>query len=382
MRFPDDDGLPLWLFILIILLTTVTLAVISYVVWSKCIRRPKKQDSSSPDTSEGPVRKISVKRGQIVRASWNESLTGSRFGYAASREHSRHPSSQWPETAYSVRRYDGFQKPSFNSSMRSLPIAEDRPQCVPGRSWPDFVRMRNQIGLASGRESIRASYVSFSSDHQQADTTISKPPFPNFERDWLDSPTPLPPMTPLTLPRTPNSAPCHASSQTPSNYAPVPRLPSEYCISRCGEDDFSASSTAQMHSQEENLRFSSFWSRPHGYSSSTVTRESFLQAWSNVYRSWLVYPESPSSSKPVKPTTSHVEVVSVTDSASMALDEPKRNVSLPYSTAARSTLSISPVSRPDSCGTDSVRSYRLETGRPFVEASRSRKQEISWLVES
>lgn len=382
MRFPDDDGLPLWLFILVILLTIATLAVVSYVVWRRCSRRPKKQDCFPPEISESPVRKISVKRGQIVRASWNELLTRSRFGYGASREQSRRPSPQWPETAYSSERYDRFQKPSFNSATRSMPNAQDDPRFAPRWSWSDFVPRRNRFGSTSERESIRASYISFSMDHQQLAPTMSKPPSLNFERDWLDSPTPLPPMTPPTLPRTPtNSAPCHVSTRTASNYAPVPRLPSEYRISRYGEDNISASSKTQRRSQKADSRFSSIWSRPQGHRPSAATRESFLQEWSNTYRSWLVYPESLSSNVPVKPTSSHVEVISVMGSASEASGESEMNVSLPSMTAARSTVSVSPISRTDSCGTDSVRSHRKERGRPFVEPLKSGKGGRSWLVE-
>ncbi|KAF7503287.1 hypothetical protein GJ744_004009 [Endocarpon pusillum] len=382
MRFPDDDGLPLWLFILVILLAIATLAVVFYVVWRRCIRRPKKQDCGSQEIPESPVRKMSVKRGQTVRASWNESLTGSRFGYGAIREQSGRPSPQWPETAYSSERYDRFQKPSFNSASRSMPNSQVDPRFASRWSWSDFARSRSRIGSTSERESIRASYISFSMDHQQLEPTISKPPSPNFERDWLDPPTPLPPMTPLTLPRTPtDSTPCHVSTRTMSNYAPVPRLPSKYRISRYCEDNISASSKTPRRSQKADSRFLSIWSRPQGHHSSAATREIFLQEWSNTYRSMLVYPESLSSNVPVKPTSSHVEAISVTDSASEALAESEMDVSLPSTTAARSIVSVSPISRTDSCGTDSVRSHRKERGRPCVEPLKSRKEGISWLVE-
>jgi hypothetical protein len=382
MRFPDDDGLPLWVFILVISLTAGTIALVLFVVWRKCIKRKGVLGPVTLIVPESPVRKISVRRGQIIRASCNMSLTGSRFG-GGSYAQSQRPSPQWPGSPYLDGNQNEVQKLDYHYSARSVPSFEDYPTSTPQRSWSDMIRRQSRVGLASDEESIRASYISFSVDPPKLNTTLSKPDLSNIDRRWLDSPALLSPVTPVTLPRTPKVAvSTYLSPRLLSEHAPMPLLPAKYRISRYREELNSVCSRKQNDSKRPDRCMSSSLSQSPGYRFSAATSTSFLQAWSNVYRDWLVVSEGPSSDQPAKPTSNHIDRVSIADSAAESLGDRQSDVSLPSLNPLLSTKSMSAVSSTHSCGTTSGRSDRREGGKALEKPLSSMMEERSWLVEN
>jgi hypothetical protein len=380
MRFPDDDGLPLWAFILVIFLTVGTIALVFFVVWRKCIRRkgvPKPVTLSVP---ESPVRKISIRRGQIIRASCNMSLTGSRFGEASSGQ-SQHQSPQWPEATCLDGEKDHAQKLGYHYSARSVPSFEDHPTTTPRRSWSDVIRRHSRVGLTSDEESIRTSYISFPMDLPKLSIMMSKPEPSNIDRQWLDSPALPSPITPITLPQTPKHvALSYSRPRLPSSQAPVPRVPPKYRISRYREELNSICSRKQRDSRMLDGRFTSSRSPSPGLRLSAATGSSFLQAWSNVYRDWVVVSEAPSSSssEPAKPTAHHIDRISMAESA----NDRRSVVSSPSSTMMLSTKALSAVSSTHSCGTTSGRSERREGSKGLGKPLSSTMEERSWLVEN
>jgi hypothetical protein len=376
MRFPDDDGLPLWVFILVILLTAGTIAVVLFVVWRKYIRRKSVPKPAMLSVPESPVRKISIRKGQIIRASCNMSLTGSRFG-GASFGQSQHLSPQWPETPYLDGNKNDVQKLGYHYSARSVPSLEDHPATTPRRSWSDVIRRQSRVGLPSDEESIRTSYISFPVDLPKLSIMLAKPDLSNTDRQGLDSPMLPPPITAITFPRTPKlAASSYSRPRLPSKQVSVPPVQPKYRISRYREELNSICSRRQRDSRIIDGCFPSSRSPSPGYRFSATTSSSFLQAWSNVYRDWLVVSEGPSSSEPAKPTSCHIDSVSIAESASKSMDDSHCDVSLPSSTPMLSTKAMSAVSSTHSCGT--TREWRKSVGKPLS----CMMEERSWLVEN
>lgn len=357
MRFPDDDGLPLWLFILIILLTAVSITLILFVVWCKCIKRSRKLEPLSSEISNCPERKISARNGQIVRASWNVSLTGPRFGSGMSRQQRRRPSHQWPGTTCVEGHHESIEKPSYHQSPYDADSLEDQAASVRGRSWSDLVRRQNSPAWRPrDEESIRASYISLRPDKSQLEPGTSK-----LESQWLDSPTLISPITPFTLPRTPHSPARHpATLQSLSRYATVPLPAKAYRISRYCEGINPLTSTNQTHSNKLESRSPRCHPQSQACRSSTTTRESFLHAWSSAYHGWLSDPDIPSGSAPTRPV--HFDVMPITDLASETSEDHEADISLPSLTPVVSIRSRSPVSRPHSFGTSLSNAEKKEGG--------------------
>jgi hypothetical protein len=387
MRFPDDDGLPLWLFILIILLTTTTIALVAFVVWLKCIKRPRRLRHLSSGTSESPARKISVSKGHIVGSSSNFSPMGPRFGSGASRGQSRHLSNQWPGTAHFDENHENFEKLSHQYSACDVPSFGDSPIGVPQKTWSDMLRRQSSAGLKrpdvclADEEIVRASYVSHCGDCiQRLDRTHSRRQMSQIEPPSLDSPAPLSPLTPQhpVFNRT--------TFRLLSKYAAIPPLPAAYCVSRHREESTSRINSKQGDSRSLDRPSSSSYSGvPQGqeWPSSALTRESFLQAWSSAYHGWLAKPETPSSSSaPANPhlrKASQADVMSINGSTSESSDDSEIDISLPSSTPI---LSPSPVSRPHSLGTSPSLSDRKYRGKIARTKPRTGQDRISWLVDS
>ena len=344
---------------------------------------------------ESPVRKISIKRGQIIRASCNMSLTGSRFG-GVSCGQSQNLSPQWPETAYLDGNNDEVQKLGYHYAARSVPSCEDYPATTPRRSWSDVIRRHSRVGLASDEESIRTSYISFPMDLPKLSIMLSKPDPSDIDRQWLDSPalpspiipvtlpqTPKQPITPITLPQTPKhiASSSYSRPRIPSKQVPQPPVPPKYRISRYREELNSICSRKQSDSRILDGRFSYSRSPPPGVRFSATTSSSFLQAWSNVYRDWLVVSEGPpSSSQPAKPTSYHIDRISVADSASESVNDRRSIVSSPSSTPMLSAKAMSAVSSTHSGGTTSGRSEKRKGSKSVGKPLSSMMEGRSWFV--
>jgi hypothetical protein len=391
MRFPDDDGLPLWLFILIILFTTAIIALIAFVVWRRCTKRPRRPKHLSSGASESAVRKTSFRKGQIVGSLLNLSLTGPRFGSGASREKSRHPSNQWPGTAYFDENQENVEKLGYQYSACDVSSFGDSSIRVPQRTWSDVLRRQSSAGLKRpdacllDEENVRASYVSHCGDCiESLNRTHSRRQMSTIKPPSLDSPAPLPPLTPLTLPRTPQHPVLNRTTfRLLSKYAAIPPLPA---VSRHREESTSRRNSKQRDSRSLDWPSSPpYCGVPQGQEcpSSALTRESFLQTWSSAYHGWLAKPETPSSnSAPANPDlreASHADVMSINGSASEKSEDSGIDISLPSSTPI---LSPSPVSRPHSLGISPSPSDRKHRGKIARTKPRTGQDRISWLVDS
>ena len=72
--------LPLWLYIVIIIIGSLLLVAAVLLLWRWQTVRNRSQDQSFPDPKTAPVRKVTLRRGRLVPASKIYSLTGSKFG--------------------------------------------------------------------------------------------------------------------------------------------------------------------------------------------------------------------------------------------------------------------------------------------------------------
>jgi hypothetical protein len=397
MRYPDDDGLPLWLFILVILLSTATIVVILLIVWLKYVKRSSKLKAWRSCISEQPIRQVSVRKGQLVPASWNNSLSGPDFDLGDSRQPNRHPSHQWPETAYFDEPFRKGQAYGLARSMLDDARPEDAFDELLRRTWSGLLRFQSIAGSgvsvhsSTDEESLRPSCISeWAEFTRRLQETHSKPTLSKLEPLMLESPAPLSPITPLTLPRTPRIAASGPTGlQLPPHYPALPSLPGKvYRASRYREDlGLVRRSLKQRTSIRLDRRLSSphrTYSQPSGCRSSTASCESFLQAWSGAYRDWLIYPKTASSSEPAKPdlsTLCHVDVISIGGTESEADDEREMNVSSPSTTSILFTDVRSLVSRTRSPATLSTRSDVNERRTGLEEMKRTRREEISWLVD-
>jgi hypothetical protein len=374
MRFSGHGSLPLWLFILIILLSAVSIAVVLFAVWRKCIKRKRERRHLLSDTSELPERKISIRRGHIIRASRKVSLTGPRFG-----EQSRPPSHQWPETFYLDRHHANVQKHGNPQSVHHTLGLEDDAANTPRRSWLDMFR-----GQGSTDEESRATPSIFDpvehvykldSVHFQSNRSNPQPPV-------LDCPIVLSPITPLILPRTPRYPPVYPTNlqQFQKTEAVTSCPPKAYRKSRYHEEFGRGTDMKRRDSTRLNSRLLSCY-LSIGSRSSAMTTESFLQVWSRAYCGWLSHPDSPLTSTPTKSNSTHVDVVSTDDWTTEASDESERPISLPSSRLLSSTGSISAISGTDSLETRSSHVAREQGGKALCKRARIRDVEISWLID-
>jgi hypothetical protein len=395
MRFPDDDGLPLWLFILVFIISIVSLALVLFVVWRKCLKRSSGLGVLSFGVIEPPDRKMSVRKGQTVRSSSKISLTGPKFGVGASHHQSRCPSSRWPETAYVDGSHENVHKSGNRHSFANAPSSGDHSASAI-RRWPDFVRglrttdLKTPVDFPADEENLRASYTSDSGGLVRTlDEEHPKLKWSNIEPLTLNSPAPLSPITPLTLPRTPRST--HLSLvklKRISRLAAVPPL-KPHRVPRYREEIASTCSTKQTDARKLESRFSRSHYGGHSqsreYRSSAATSTSFLQAWSGAYHDWLVHPERPSGNSSTTsdvPRPSHIgDLVPVTNPSLKSEDEYGRDVSLPSQTPISFNGSISPVSHALSSETTSIRSEREKSGEVSGRMIQVRETEISWLVD-
>lgn len=238
MRVPNNGGLSLWLFILVILLSTMALALVAFGVWRKCIKRSKRMKPSPISELEPSACRMYVRKGQIAPSPW-ASPAAQRNDYEPNSEQSQPQSPQFPEKIYRAGR-DNTEKPSYRYSVADLSACKKRSDRSPRRSFYDMLRIHNSAtlkrsaGLPS-HEVIRASYIS---DHsidaiRNVDETDSKRTISHVAPSHLDSAAPSSSVTPLTLPRTPQHCPPHRTAfQLLSKYAPITPLPVPYRLSR------------------------------------------------------------------------------------------------------------------------------------------------------
>jgi hypothetical protein len=396
MRLPNEDGLPVWLFILVILLALASIALILFIVWCKCFRRPNGIRSLSSSISEPPRSKVNVRKGKIIRASWNISLTSPRFGRGAARQQSKQPSPQLPQTTQSAEAFGNYEKPSHHHFMREDTPAEHNFRHLPQQSWRELLRRHNNAGLRTSAsvspdvESARPSYISDSVElAQNSDEVQRRPQASRTESLWLDSPTPTSPITPIAMPRTPrNRALRPTSLNVLADNGALPPLPAKvYHIPRYREGNNPCRIAQHRDSRNLDQRSSLSrhdFSKSHKYRSSTATNKSFLQAWSSVYGHWLANPESSSSSHAKEatiPTSSDVDVAANKGPVSEDGYDQGRNISLPSLTQMLSIDSKSRVSRNYSVSSISSISDRGEKGRNLGRNSQGIREEISWLID-
>lgn len=396
MRFPNHDGLPLWLFILVILLASTTLALVAYVVWRKCIKQPRKVEPSSASEFEPSDCRFYLRKRQIARSSWM-SPAARRNNCGPNRGHSQFYSPQCPEKAHHSGRDDNPEMMGYRYSVRDLASCEKSPNHNPRRSLSDMLRRHHSVTLnrsaaLPSHEEIRASYIS---DHsidatRNIDEIDSKRTISAMEPPRLDYPALLSPLTPLTLPRNPQHHPLHPTAfQSLSKYASIPPLPAPCRLSRYSAGIRSMKKRKERDSRSLCPRLSSSpcdLTQSHPCRPPTVTRESFLQAWSNASHGWVQQPEAPlyiplSSSESTEPKgkkAPQVDLVSISDAQSQISDEHEMEVSLPSCTPITSN---SPVSRTQSVGERSTRSDRKQMGRNLSEDSRTKGEQISWLTD-
>jgi hypothetical protein len=77
----DRSSLPVWVFIIIIVVGSICILITAaLIIRCHVIKRRAQKDTSFLETEQGPVRRMTVKRGRMVPASNYLSLTGSKFG--------------------------------------------------------------------------------------------------------------------------------------------------------------------------------------------------------------------------------------------------------------------------------------------------------------
>ena len=384
MGFPADDDLPLWLFILVVLLSIASIAVVLLVVWLKCVKRSSRLKRWPSGTCEEPVRRGPVRKSQIVRVSWNNPLTRNGFRLAENRRHSRSHSYQWPEIAYSGESSGDDQKSVFHHSMLVDTRAGDDVNNFPLRSWSALLENQSNNGSresvhgSTDEEYLRSSYISDCTDLTHGlEIASSKLKMSEFALPMLDSPAPLSPITPLTLPLSPQiTALRPTSSQLLPQYAALPPLPAKvYRASTYRKDPNFRRSLQQRHSTRLNLH-----QYPLECRSSDPARDSFLQARSSTYRDWLVYPNTQlgsTSTKPDLPKTCHVDVVSIAE-VKPELDD-KHRADTPATILF--TDSGSSLLRSHSSATMSTSSSTKETYWILDAPKQTGREDISWLID-
>lgn len=354
--YPDRDGLPLWLFVLVILIATFSVAIVSFVLWRKCIKRHRRQVSVSSSGSDLPARKVSVKKGRIVRASWNVSLTGPRFGSASSPETNRQ-ARQWPRPVSAELSPRSQDHESFEYFKQEASRKNENPSFLT-RPWSGLSRKptastKRSLSFSRNRRSFRPSYISESAATEpeiyekgpQATVTEIQP------ISWLDSPRPFSPIAPLTLPRISCDVPPPTSSflKSPDRLSPHSAVPPKplrtYQISR--QDDIFCAKPRRH--QRNSSTLDPGWPIPdleaqQQQRSSAASNRSFLQEWSSVYYRWLARPSSPAvresvnfsrriNSRPSTVVQPKIEddVVSLPSLSPMTYDDPPSPMSTTYS---------------------------------------------------
>lgn len=387
MKLPDEDGLPVWAFIMVMLLTTLTLALVAYAVWRRCVRPSRGVEHLSSSVHEPPECKVYVREGRIARFS-GAPPPARTYGGRPSSKQSPAYSNQWPQKAYS----DGHDENQQELSNH-YPVEQDVGGTV-RRSRPDVlprecsVALKDSPGLPS-HEEIRSSYISSDSIDvfQNVEEISPKPNSSGSEPPHLDCPTPLSPFTPLALSRLSQHSELGPTTlRLLSKYGSIPPpLPAAYRLSRYRDRINSARTSKHSNSKRRDSRFSLLHGDAqltHGHCSPAVTRESFLQAWSNACQGLRAHPEAPPPSRePAEASRTkkcHVNVVQIMDTESKTSDEQGVDIS-PLSSA--SITSASPVSRTQSFGASSTWSAREKSDRTPGKGCRNRQEQISWLID-
>jgi hypothetical protein len=397
MRFPDDDGLPLWAFVLVILLTTISAALIGFLVWRKCTRRSNRRTLKSLEGLEPPERQVSVKKGKLVRASWNFSLTGSKFGQGSTHKHSPSHSHQWPETPYFTGHLGSEKSPSMVHSAQDMNGLRSHQSHLHHASWSRILQresrggLRIDVGRLQDEESPRQFCISdWLKQAQELSNIKSRIPVA-LKTPRLDSPPLLSPITPLTLPRTPRNQEVFPTSLPLfSNAADIPPMPAmPYPSSRYVDASRPLPDLPFKEIQQFASRFSSssHYDTSHfdQYHSSTATTDSFLNAWSSAYHEWLARSDTSASSLPFKegmPRVSHIETASIASPVPEADDEHETNASWPDLTPVVSAESALPMQQAESFVTISTESDKR--GRSGNKCARPplMRGERSWLEDS
>jgi hypothetical protein len=77
----DRSSLPVWVFIIIIVVGSICILITAaLIIRCHVIKRRAQKDTSYLETEQGPMRRMTVKRGRMVPASNYLSLTGSKYG--------------------------------------------------------------------------------------------------------------------------------------------------------------------------------------------------------------------------------------------------------------------------------------------------------------
>ncbi len=366
------------------------------VLWLRFSKRASRRKLWSSDISEQPARQVSVKKGQLVRTSWNTSLTGPVFGLEETRQQNPRPFRQWPESTLSSEFFGDDQELCLRHSMQfntqTLSFFDE----LPRRSWADSLSMQSSAGwresedILTDEEGLRRSYVfDWAVFTNELEKAHARPELLKIEPPSIDSPAPLSPITPLTLPRSPrNAASCPTSSPPLPQYPALPPRPVE--VHRASRYREKLGSTRQRKQRSSTMLNPSLVShhrtRPQlsGRRSSIASSPSFLQAWSDVYRDWLDLPKTLSSSRSAKkdpPASCHVDVVSLAETNLEAEEGYEADASLPSSKSTVLTDDRSLVSRTHFSATSSTIPNRKTRRSNLEETKQTRRDEISWLVD-
>lgn len=392
-----DSSLPVWLLIVVVLLGAACIALILLVVWRKCLKQPRGLESYPPGTPGSPVHKVFIEKGQLVRASHDTSLTGTTLRSGWSVQHCQHLSRQCPESTFCKEQFQTSQRLADHCSTHEVSSPTENYRGASRWSWSDLLRVpssaswRTSRGRSFDEENPRFSYRSDSvNSFQMPGKTYSKPKLSNIQPLRLDCPAPLSPITPLTIPRAPrypaSPALLRMNSKLLSEVETVPQVPANaYQIAQHRQGIVSRNDT-KRRSRTLDQRLSAYcgFLQSSGYRTSSATTESFLKAWYSSYCDWLARPETSSagaSANPDMPTSSHLDMVSITDISSKN-KEHEVDISLPSLTPIGTNQSISPIPPSILCSeTVSIQSNRIWNGANTNRKSQTTSEEISWLVD-
>lgn len=380
MGLLDQAHLPFWVLLLMISVSTASIALLVIEVWCRCANRSKRLGAVSPGISEPLGPKMSIRRGQLVPASSKESLTGWEFESRASHRQSRSSSHSGPEAVYYDAYHGQIQEPDYQLGTGYASGLADDPARVPRYSWSDLFQRESSVDRRTSARSTDEEWQSTSSTWD----SVGRIQDGHLKQHWSDVDPPcLNLMVPLS-PAIPGSVTLTSESrfldktslQLPLPYRAVPPPPCRgYLVCRCPEIIGPDTVGKGRHSNSIGTCLSSSGYSSQGYPTSAhrsaETSDDFLHAWSSAYHDWLAPAQNPCSSAPVRQSV-HVEVVSISDLKSEAPIEPPVDIHLP---------SAPTVSRINSFTTSSTHSGTSQNGGTDDGNLDAQKGEVSWLVD-
>ena len=313
MAWPNDGGLPTWLFIVVVLLPLPLVILPILVVWRRLARRSDKQSLPFSEKSTDKIGRPSFL--QQARA-WcqrgKRSSPDSRFQFAT-RKNKRSESRKMPATVSEEGMIEEPRVSGAGSFWWNRSAYREHVNNLHRPSWLSLLRRLECRGQkdASSKSATqvdnRPSYIPKTPMIDSRSINEKEVVPTNHDMRWLDTPSAqLTPLTPLDLPWTPMST--IESIQLKNQPAgPPSRLPP---LAMTRQQTMKNPTSAAE--RRETKKLESWLATSHGARSpstrgarrSSAMRDSFLQTWTKVYCQYLGISAPPSPPPPLPPPKS------------------------------------------------------------------------------